>query len=414
MKVFRGYRTELRLNLEKRTMCLKSAGTARFAYNWGLRTKIDEYKRTGSSPNAMQLHRRLNALKKTEFSWMCEVSKCCAQEALRDLDRAFALFFRRLEQGKRPGFPRYRSKRMGVGSFRLTGSIRIEEHRIKLPRLGWLKLKERGYLPTEAHVLSVTVKERAGRWFVSVLVEEEIPDVVHPGGAVGVDVGIASLAVLSDGTVFDNPRAMRRVQSRLRLLHKSVSRKRKGSHNHRKALMRLSRQHYKVACIRKDAIHKASSVITKRFGLIGIESLNVQVMLKNRRLSFALSDAGLSELLRQIRYKSSWRGCSVVEADRFYPSSKTCSGCGAIKNDLDLGERVFRCDACNLQMDRDLNAAINLREMAVSSTVTACGGTSGGGIPLVRESTSHVSMKQEAETECSLQWRARVFSVERK
>ncbi len=167
MKIFRGYKTELRLNNRQRTLCLKSCGVARFAYNWGLRIKIDEYRDTGKSPNAIELHRRLNALKATEFPWMYDVSKCAPQEALRDLDRAFEHFFRRVKNGEKPGFPKFKSRRKEIGSFRLTGSIRVDADLVKLPRLGWLKLRERGYLPTDAKILSATVSERAGRWFVS-------------------------------------------------------------------------------------------------------------------------------------------------------------------------------------------------------------------------------------------------------
>ena len=136
MKIQRAYKTELKLSSGQRRMCLKSAGTARFAYNWGLRRKMDDHKATGRSPDAMQLHKRLNKLKKSELPWMYEVSKCCAQEALRDLDRAFGHFFRRVKEGCKRGFPKFKSKKLGVGSFRMTGSIRVEERRIKLPRLG--------------------------------------------------------------------------------------------------------------------------------------------------------------------------------------------------------------------------------------------------------------------------------------
>jgi len=397
MRIQRAYRTELKLNGEQRRRCLRSAGTARFAYNWGLRQKIDAYRETGRSPDAMALHRRLNGLKKTEFSWMYNMSKCCPQEALRDLDRAFLNFFRRVREGSKPGFPRFKSRKRRIGSFRLTGSIRVEDRAIHLPRLGRLRLKEPGYLPAGRHVLSATVSEQAGRWFVSVLVEEEIDPPAHYGGAVGIDVGLEKLAVLSDGNLYKNPRAFEGALATLRRLGKSVSRKRKGSNNRRKAVRRLSRQHYRVACIRRDGIHKATTAITKQYGLMGIESLNVRGMIRGRYLSRSMSDAGLSEFKRQIKYKALWRGGRVVEADRFFPSSKTCSCCKTIKKNLSLGERTYRCEACGLVLDRDLNAAINLRDTAVSSTVEACGDASGGGIPVARESTSRASLKQEAK-----------------
>jgi putative transposase len=216
IRIIRGYKTELDLNNRQRTACAKHAGAARYAYNWGLRRKIDAYEATGTSPTAIDLHRELNALKRTELGWMYEVSKCAPQEALRNLDRAFAHFFRRVElkkQGKLKGpvgFPRFKSRKRGLGSFRLTGSIHIFEDSIQLPRLGRLRLKERGYLPTSGvNILSATVSERAGRWFVSVQVEEEVPaPTPAKGEAIGVDLGVRTLATRSDGIVYENPKAL--------------------------------------------------------------------------------------------------------------------------------------------------------------------------------------------------------------
>jgi putative transposase len=169
MHIMRAYKTELDLNNKQRTTCERHAGAARFAYNWGLERKIEAYQATGKSPSAITLHRELNVLKKAEFSWMYEVSKCAPQEALRDLDKAYVNFFRRIKKGeKAKGFPRFKSKKRSRKSFRLNGSIRVVEDSIQLPRLGRLRLKERGYLPIEgaAHVriVSATVSERAGHW----------------------------------------------------------------------------------------------------------------------------------------------------------------------------------------------------------------------------------------------------------
>jgi len=162
------YKTELAPNNIQRTHLLKSAGTARFAYNWGLARWKEEYERTGKSSNAIRLHRQLNALKRTDFPWMYEVSKCAPQEALRDLEDAFQRFFKGQAR-----YRRFKSKKNGVGSFTLTGAVKVGADRIQLPRLGIIRLKERNYLPADHHILSVTVSEHAGRWFVSVLVSEE-------------------------------------------------------------------------------------------------------------------------------------------------------------------------------------------------------------------------------------------------
>jgi putative transposase len=316
------------------------------------------------------LHRELNALKKTEFAWMYAVSKCAAQEALRNLDRAFAHFFRRVKEklaGKKVqvGFPKHKSKKNGLGSFRLTGAIHVFENAIQLPRLGRLRLKECGYLPGGGvHILSATVSERAGRWFVSVQVEMEAP-VAEPveKGTAGVDLGILRMATLSDGEEIDNPRALKQAQTKIRRLQRRVVRRQRGSANRKKAVRQLARAHYRVANIRKEAVHQATSRLAKTKSAIVLEELNVGGMLKNHHLAQAIADVGLYEFRRQLRYKGAWYGCEVLIADRYYPSSKRCSSCGQVKPVLALSERVYRCGYCGLEIDRDWNAAINLEQL---------------------------------------------------
>jgi len=379
MKILRAYKTELDPNNHQRTSLLRCAGAARFAYNWGLRRKIDTYEAGEKSPTAIDLHRELNKLKKVPkeqggFPWMYESSKAAPQEALRNLDKAFDAFFRRCKTGKgKPGFPRFKSRKRGIGSFSLTGSIRVFDNAIQLPRLGKLRLKECGYLPESGvKILKATVSEKAGRWFVSLQVEQEIPDPITKDGEIlGVDVGVKSLAVLSDGTVFGNPKATYTAERRLRMLQKRVSRRQKGGQNRRKAARAVARQHYRVSCIRKDALHKATSAIANRASIVGIESLNVAGMVKNRCLARAVSDAAIGEFHRQLRYKMAWSGGVVVEADRWFPSSKMCSTCGYILEALPLSVREWVCPKCGAVHDRDQNAGKNLENMAVSSTVTA-------------------------------------------
>lgn len=374
MMITKGYKTELDLNNMQTTLCLKSAGVARFAYNWGLRRKKEDYEATGKSLSAIDLHRELNALKQTDYPWMYEVSKCCAQEALRDLDVAFKNFFRRVKNGEKPGYPKFKSKRKGIGSFRLTGNIYVKANKVKLPRLGWLKLKEKDYLPLEAHILSATVSEKAGRWFVSLQVKENVPEPLKNEEVCGVDVGIKALATLHDGTQFENPKALAKLREQLDRAHKRVSRRQKGSQNRKKAVRTLQKLYLRIGHVRKDAIHKATTAITKQFGVIGMEDLNVSGMVKNHHLANAVSDASFHEFHRQLTYKAGWNGGQVIQADRCFPSSKTCSQCGTKKAELRLSERVFCCEHCGLTLDRDVNAAINLRNYTVSSTgINACG-----------------------------------------
>jgi len=373
LPIQRGYKTEIRPNNKQRTLLLKNAGAARWAYNWGLSQKKMAMEVKTKIPNAIELHRRLTVLKKTEVPWMYEVSKCSSQEALRNLDNAFSNFWNSRKTKRRMGFPKFKSKKSGIGSFRLYGTIVVFNNSIQLPRLGTIRLKEKDYLPTDAKILNATVSERAGRWFVSVLVEMDMPTytgVKDKKEVVGVDLGIKTLATVSDGTVYQNPKALSSRLRKLRRLQRAVARKVKGSRNRRKAADRVARLYLKVSNIRQDVIHKMTTCLTKTKSAIGIEDLNVAGMLKNRCLARAIADLGLGEWRRQMTYKGVWYNCRIAVADRFFASSKTCSVCGEINQNLRLADREWVCEGCGTHHDRDFNASCNLEHVAVSSTET--------------------------------------------
>jgi len=309
------------------------------------------------------------------LGWMYEVSKCAPQEALRDLEMAFKHFFRRLKSDAEDlGYPQFKSKKHGSGSFTLTQSVNVKNNQIFLSRIGWVRLKEHNYIPLGKHS-SVTVSERAGRWFVSVLVKEEVEPSPFRDGVVGVDLGIKHLAVCSDGTVFENPKALECNLRKLRRQQKALSRKKKGSMNRRKAVRELQKTHFRIYCIRQDNLHKTTSWLAKTKQTICIEDLNIEGMKKNHHLARAISDVGLGEFRRQMEYKTTRYGSTLVFADRWFPSSKTCSKCGHIRSDLKLSERTFHCPSCGISIDRDLNASHNLMAVAMSSieTLNACG-----------------------------------------
>ncbi len=365
MKITRGYKTELDVNNKQRTVCLKHAGTARYAYNFGLSRKIAAYKAGQKVPSAIDLHRELNRLKQTELSWMYEVSKCAPQEALRDVDRAYDHFFRKVKlkkQGKfkgKLGFPTFKKKSKGIGSFRLTGVIKVFSDAIQLPRLGKLRLKEHDYLPTsDVHILAATVSEQAGRWFVSLQVEEEQAEQATTATtAIGIDLGVTTLATCSDGVEFPNPRSLKQKLKKLKRLQRAHSRKHKRSKNREKSRKKLTILHARIANSRKDALHKFTTHVCKNHAHVAIEDLHVAGMLKNHHLAQAISDASMGEIRRQLMYKAEKFGTRVVVIDRFYPSSKTCSVCGYVLDTLDLKMRVWQCPNCHTLHQRDVNAA---------------------------------------------------------
>ncbi len=424
MRINRAYRIELDPNNVQQSAFRRAAGCARWAYNWGLQRKIEAITARKAAiaagvakvdlprvPTAYDLHKELNLLKKLPLDqggvpWMYESSKSAPQEALRNLDKAFESFYRKCK-AKVPGpkgFPRFKSKKRNPLGFRLE-LIKSGQTHVTLPRIGSVKLKEQGYLPTDSNtrILGSAIKERSGRWFVSVTVEQELTIPTVTGlPVIGVDVGISTLATLSDGTRFENPKALSKGLKRLRLLQRSVSRKVKGSANRLKAQKKVASQHYRISCVRQDAIHKASDAITKRCSVVVIEDLNVAGMLKNHKLARSVADSSMAELHRQIIYKAGWRGVAVLTANRWFPSSKTCCKCKVVNHELTLSDRIFHCNACGMTMDRDLNAAINLADLAGSSPVgsyaaNACGEASSGINRKVDAKLASVKQKPNSE-----------------
>ena len=260
-------------------------------------------------------------------------------------------------------FPNFKSRKRGVGSFTLYGAVSVRPGEVRLPRIGWVRLKERGYIASKAHINSATVSERAKRWYVAVnVVEERKEPIPPPGPVVGVDRGLNSLAVVSDGTVLENPRVLRRYERKLKHLQRNLSRKQKGSSNRRQAREALARLQMRVRDTRLDAIQKFTTMLAKSKPIIVVEDLDVQKMMGNHHLARAIADAAWGETVRQLRYKTQWYGSTLHKADRWYPSTKRCSRCGDVKDVIPLGERVFNCEVCGLVADRDLNAARNLAE----------------------------------------------------
>ena len=354
------------------------AGAARFAYNAGLahvKEALDSGERAGWSH--YDLRRWWNANKDelavnrdTGVVWWSENSKEAYSMALRDLARGLSNWSKSRKgqrKGRRVGFPKFKSKSATMRfaySTAFSAPTASDPYGLKLPRIGRVHCMENVYRRVAgAHIVRVSVTRRAGHWYASLTVEREPAAPASPpkGDVVGVDLGVKSLATLSDGMVVPNPRALNAKLRTLRKAQQSLSRKVKGSARREKAKERVARLYARVADVRADAVHKATTMIASNYSVVCVEDLNVAGMVKNHHLARSVSDAALGEFRRQLEYKTERSGAVLHVVDRWYPSSKTCSNCGTVKAKLPLSERVFHCDACGLSIDRDLNATINIR-----------------------------------------------------
>ena len=374
-------------------LLLSHAGAARFAFNAGLahvKAGID----AGAKPewSFYSLRKWWNsnkdalAVSDDGVIWWGENSKEAYSSGLEALAKGLSNWSksRRGERrGRKVGFPKFKAKSKAAPRFAYTtgafGLIQGDPKALKLPKVGRVHcMEDVAERVGDARVLRMTVSKRAGRWYASLTVERDDKPVTKPpqGGAVGVDLGIKTLATLSDGTVIENPRCLAASERRLKRAQKALSRKAMGSNRRAKARAKVARLHARVANCRSDAMHKATTWLASTYSDISIEDLNTAGMARNRRLAKAVSDAAFGEFRRQLEYKTARTGAALRVIDRWYPSSKTCSKCGRVKAKLPLAERVYRCDACGLSIDRDLNAAINIKVAgSAPETLNAHGGT---------------------------------------
>ena len=375
--VFEAVKVALDPSPAQERLLLSHAGAARFAFNAGLahvKSGID----AGAKPewSYYALVRWWNANKDAlavnadGTPWWAENSKEAANTGLRSLASALSNWVKSRRgdrKGRRVGFPRFKAKDRATPRFAYTtgsfGLIEGDPKALRLPRIGRVHcLEDVTGRVGDARVLRMTVSRRVGRWYAALTVERDDKPVTKPpqGGAVGIDLGIKTLATLSDGTVIENPRPLKKVERKLKRAQKALSRKTMGSNRRAKARAKVARIHARVANQRQDAIHKATTWLAGTYSEICIEDLHVAGMVKNHRLAKAVSDASFAEFRRQLEYKTARTGAALRVIDRWYPSSKTCSKCGRVKAKLSLAERVYKCDGCGLVMDRDLNAALNI------------------------------------------------------
>ena len=381
--ISRAHKIKLDLNPEQLAYCAKSAGVARFAYNWALAQWNFQYQQfkdgtLDKAPSEGELRKLFNQHKKLDvpayflvlspeyqknyFPWVTEVSKYCPQEAIRNLGKAFAKFFKGTSK-----YPQFKKRGVHDSFYLGNDAVKILEQDnqqyLKVPNLKEpLLLREK--LRFKGKINNVVISREANKWFASISMETQAPLKVSPNVDCGIDLGIKTLATIVDSngnvTSFANPKGYRKHLNRLKRLQRSLARKKKSSCNRRKAQMKVARLHAHIKNIRKDNLHKLTTHIVTNFKHIYVEDLNVSGMLKNRKLSQSIADLGISELKRQLQYKAEMTASTIHEVDRFFPSSQLCSKCGTQNRELKLSERQWKCEFCGETHDRDENAAKNL------------------------------------------------------
>jgi putative transposase len=342
----------------------KAAGTARFAWNWALNEWEKQYKE-GLKPNEGKLRKQLNSIKREQFPWMLEVTKCAPQAAIMNAGQAYNFYFKSLKtkSSRKVGKPRFKSKRDTKQSFYIDNiTNQIENGLFYVPKLKFgIKMAEQ--LRFSGKIMSYTVSKDVDRWYVSILIDTAVQELPKTGKTVGIDLGIKTLAVMSDGTVIENAKLLKQNLKKLRRQQRAFARKQKESKNREKARVKLSKTHRKIRLKRKDIIQQATTKLVKNYDVLVIENLSVANMVKNRKLSRAISEIGWGMFRTILSQKCEMYGKKLIVAGKFYPSSKTCSNCGCIKEELKLSERTYNCEDCGFSIDRDLNAAINLQKL---------------------------------------------------
>jgi len=364
---YRIYPTE-----EQQLLLSKHFGSCRFVYNYFLQRKIEYYKAHKEDKKKgltrFDNQKELAEMKQQEqYKWLFEVNSQSLQVALLNLDTAYKTFFR-----NKKGFPKFKKKR-GKQSFNIPQSVKvdIEKSIIRIPKFkdGIKIIFHRQF---EGEIRQATIsKNNTDKYFVSILVEtsQEIPNKenISDETTIGMDLGIKDFAILSNGEKIENPKYLSKTEKHIKKLNRQMAKKKNGSNNKNKLRKRLAKSYERLQGQRVDFLHKSSNAIIKQFDTIIIEDLAVKNMVRNHKLSKHISDVSWGEFVRQLEYKSEWKGKNIIRIDRFFPSSKTCSVCGYIKKDLKLKDREWTCPECNTKHDRDINASINIKKEGLLS-----------------------------------------------
>ena len=358
--MLRAYRYRLYPTEQQEEYFVNCFGCTRFIYNQMLSDKIDHYKET------KEMLKNTPAQYKKEFPFLKEVDSLALANAQQNLNKAYKNFFR----DKSVGFPKFKSKHKSKASYTTNnqgGNIRIEDGKIRLPKIGFVKLRQ--HRTFDGDIKSCTISmNKSGKYFISILVEsiDETPQSVER--KIGIDLGISDFAIttndLGESVKYDNPKHLYKSEKKLKKAQRSLSRKQKGGKNRNKARIQVAKKHEKVANQRKDFLHKLSKKITDENQVIVIETLSSKNLMKNHKLAKSIGDAGWHEFVRQLEYKAKQKGRTIIKADRFYPSSQICSACGHRDGKKPLHIREWNCPNCDKHLDRDINASKNLLALA--------------------------------------------------
>ena len=365
----RAYKYKLKPTVRQQQMLLQHFGCCRFIYNWGLSRKKETYVNEKKSIGYLQLAKELTLLKNDgEHGWLKDVANESLQQSLRNLDNAFTQFFK-----AKKGFPKFKSKKHSKNVCKFINNVRFDfdKWKVRIPKMGWTKIcRNKSFDLSKCKIGTLTVsQDKCGDFWCVIIVEngETLkPKIkVSEETAVGIDLGIKDFAILSDGTKYGNNKFLENGQKKLKHLQRHFSKAQKGSRRRERLRIKIARQYRRISNRRSDFLHKLTTDITSNFDTICLENLNVQGMMQNHHLANAISSVAWNEFVRQLAYKAEWNGKNLIFIGRFEPSSKTCSCCGYVKKDLTLKDRSWVCPKCGVSHDRDINAAINIRNFGL-------------------------------------------------